>query len=134
MKRILLIAGVILTAVPPSAWTQTAAVGSWAAPRTPDGHPDLQGLWTTQTFTPLQRPERFAGREFLTDQEMLELTKLVSQEGVDPRVSIAEPHRRLLTSSIATFLGARANAAATAARSPRVQRKQISSSISGSGS
>ena len=84
MKRILLIAAAILTAVPLSTWAQTATVGSWAAPRTPDGHPDLQGLWTTQTFTPLQRPERFAGREFLTEQEMLELTKLVSQEGVDP--------------------------------------------------
>ena len=84
MKRILLIAGVILTAVPLSAWAQTAAVGRWTMPRTPDGHPDLQGTWTTQTYTPLQRPERFAGREFLTEQEMVELTKLVTQDGVDP--------------------------------------------------
>ena len=84
MKRILLIAAAILTAVPLNAWAQTATVGSWVAPRTPDGHPDMQGFWTTQTFTPLQRPERYAGREFLTDQEMAELIKLVSQEGVDP--------------------------------------------------
>ena len=84
MKRILLIAGVILTAVPLSAWAQTTAVGRWTMPRTPDGHPDLQGTWTTQTYTPLQRPERFAGREFLTEQEMVELTKLVTQDGVDP--------------------------------------------------
>ena len=84
MKRILLIAGVILTAVTLSAWAQTAAVDGWTAPRTPDGHPDLQGTWTTQTYTPLQRPERYAGREFLTEQEMVELTKLVTQDGFDP--------------------------------------------------
>ena len=84
MKRILLIAAVVLTAVPLSAWAQTAAVGTWTMPRTSDGHPNLQGTWTTQTYTPLQRPERFAGREFLTEQEMVELTKLVTQDGADP--------------------------------------------------
>ncbi len=52
--------------------------------RMPDGRPDLQGLWTTQTFTPLQRPERFEGREFLTDEEMAELTDVLTAEGVDP--------------------------------------------------
>jgi hypothetical protein len=25
-------------------------------PRTPDGHPDLQGIWTNATLTPLERP------------------------------------------------------------------------------
>ena len=28
----------------------------WKAPRTPDGVPDLQGMWTNVTITPLQRP------------------------------------------------------------------------------
>jgi hypothetical protein len=37
-----------------------------------------------QTFTPLQRPERYAGKEFLTEEEAAELTKLLTQEGVDP--------------------------------------------------
>jgi len=44
----------------------------------------MQGLWTTQTYTPLQRPDRYAGKEFLTEQEMVEFTRLVTQEGVDP--------------------------------------------------
>ena len=26
-------------------------------PRTPDGHPDLQGNWSSATLTPFQRPE-----------------------------------------------------------------------------
>jgi hypothetical protein len=84
MKPILLIGGVVLTAVLLCACAQTAAVGTQATPRTPDGHPDLQGLWTTQTYTPLQRPERYAGREFLTEQEAVELTTLLTQDGVDP--------------------------------------------------
>ena len=36
---------------------------------TPWGHPDLQGIWDSKTITPLQRPDRFSGREFLTDEE-----------------------------------------------------------------
>ena len=30
---------------------------SYSVPRTADGHPDLQGFWTNQTYTPLERPE-----------------------------------------------------------------------------
>ncbi len=28
-------------------------------PRTPDGHPDLQGVWTNATLTPLERPAKY---------------------------------------------------------------------------
>jgi hypothetical protein len=41
----------------------------WTLPRTPDGHPDLQGVWSYATLTPLERPGEFAGKEFLTEQE-----------------------------------------------------------------
>jgi hypothetical protein len=37
--------------------------------RTPDGDSDLQGYWTNATFTPLERPAEFAGREFMTAAE-----------------------------------------------------------------
>ena len=43
----------------------------WTAPRTPDGHPDLQGIWDYRSATPLQRPARFAGKEFLTPDEVV---------------------------------------------------------------
>ena len=38
--------------------------------RTPWGDPDLQGIWSYATFTPLQRPAEFAGRQFLTPEEV----------------------------------------------------------------
>src|SRR5688572_27629253 len=42
-------------------------------PLTPWGHPDLQGIWTNSTITPLERPAAFAGREFLTEEEARKL-------------------------------------------------------------
>ncbi|MEX0619077.1 MAG: hypothetical protein WDZ76_00760 [Pseudohongiellaceae bacterium] len=38
-------------------------------PRTPDGKPDLQGIWSNATQTPLQRPEEFGTQAELTDEE-----------------------------------------------------------------
>jgi hypothetical protein len=36
-------------------------------PRTPDGRPDLQGVWSFATLTPLERPAEFADKPFMTD-------------------------------------------------------------------
>jgi hypothetical protein len=57
--------------------TATAATQSAKAtvPRTPDGQPDLQGYWTSLSFTPMERAAKYGGREFLTDQEMAEVFK-----------------------------------------------------------
>ena len=38
-------------------------------PRTAWGAPDVQGVWDFRTITPLQRPERYGDREFLTQEE-----------------------------------------------------------------
>lgn len=54
---------------------QTAATDSWTAPRTPDGQPDLQGVWLNTSATPFERPEALAGRQFLTDEEVAELSR-----------------------------------------------------------
>jgi hypothetical protein len=54
---------------------QSSAASAQAGPLTPWGDPDLQGIWTIETDTPLQRPARFAGKDVLTDEERAELDK-----------------------------------------------------------
>jgi len=41
-------------------------------PRTPDGKPDLQGVWDFRTITPLERPKDLADKPTLTEAEALE--------------------------------------------------------------
>ena len=45
---------------------QTQAVDG---PRTPDGRPDLSGVWDFRTVTPLERPAELAEKEFFTEEE-----------------------------------------------------------------
>jgi len=47
---------------------QRAASAS-SVPRTPWGHPDLQGVWTNSTTTPLERPADLAEKAVLTEEE-----------------------------------------------------------------
>ena len=50
-----------------------AQSGRGSAPlTTTDGHPDLSGVWDFRTVTPLERPEEFADKEFLTEEEVAE--------------------------------------------------------------
>jgi hypothetical protein len=48
---------------------------NWTAPSAPDGHPDLQGVWLSNSATPLERPKGLEGKPFLTDAEVAELKK-----------------------------------------------------------
>jgi hypothetical protein len=41
----------------------------WTVPRTVDGHPDLQGYWTNDTVTPLERPAEFGDKQTVTAEE-----------------------------------------------------------------
>src|SRR5437660_11397413 len=52
------------------------ATKPWTAPHTPDGQPDLQGIWLNNYATPLERPKALEGKPFLTDEEVAELKKL----------------------------------------------------------
>src|SRR5580692_2857051 len=47
----------------------TAFLPAQKIPRTPDGKPDLQGVWTNATITPMERPANLAGKPTLTDAE-----------------------------------------------------------------
>ncbi len=62
---------------------QAAPAADWKAPRTPWGAPDLQGIWDSKSTTPLQRPEQYADREFLTDEEIAALETAREREATD---------------------------------------------------
>jgi hypothetical protein len=70
MNRRVLIAAAFLGTAP--AWCSQPAV-----PHTPDGHPDLQGIWTSASVVPLQRPAELKGKEFYTQEEAAENAKRV---------------------------------------------------------
>ena len=46
-----------------------AKTDPWTPPRTPDGKPDIQGIFTFRTITPLQRPKELAGKTTLNAEE-----------------------------------------------------------------
>jgi len=45
------------------------------APKTPWGEPDLQGIWTYESDTPLQRLARYASQEFFTEEQRAQLDR-----------------------------------------------------------
>jgi hypothetical protein len=68
--------GVVISA--PIAWAQAqkpAASAPGAALKMPWGEPDLQGIWTDETDTPLQRSPKYANQEFFTEAQRAELDK-----------------------------------------------------------
>ena len=52
-----------------------APAASSAALKTPWGEPDLQGIWTDEFDTPLQRPAQYANQEFFTEVQRADLDK-----------------------------------------------------------
>ncbi|MCG8413550.1 MAG: hypothetical protein MI746_04960 [Pseudomonadales bacterium] len=56
----------------------SAQNNDYQTPRTVDGAPDLQGMWTNNTITPLSRPPEFGNKLVLTAEEAFELEKRVA--------------------------------------------------------
>ncbi len=69
-----LAAGVVSGQTPARTAKTEGASKRWSAPRTPWGDPDLQGTWSTDDMrsVPMQRPQQFAGRAELSDEEFAE--------------------------------------------------------------
>jgi len=72
-------AGVMLAQAP--AGKTAAAAKTWTPPRTPDGKPDLQGIWSNGTVTPLERPKNLGAKEFYTDEEYAKLMSRIKEQG-----------------------------------------------------
>src|SRR6266700_3964977 len=60
---------------------QAPAVSGVKTPplKTAWGEPDLQGIWTDEFDTPLQRPAKYANQEFFTEAQRAELDKMRSE-------------------------------------------------------
>jgi hypothetical protein len=90
--RIVILAALLVTATIAAerlvAQTGTAGNGARAvtaaSPRTPWGHPDLQGTWDYRTITPLERPQQFGTREYLTDEEVKALEARAAKRMDEP--------------------------------------------------
>jgi hypothetical protein len=58
--------------------------------RTPDGQPDLEGIWTFSTITPLERPSALEGRDVLSPEEAAAFeeaeNRRQNRDLVDPKV------------------------------------------------
>src|SRR5262245_41157745 len=82
-------ASVLVAAVLIIAHRTPTAADEVTAPalKTPWGEPDLQGIWTDETDTPLQRSPRYASQEFFTEAQRAELdSERAALLGRDKRV------------------------------------------------
>ena len=59
------------------------AVDSWTPPLTAWGDPDIQGIFSNKTITSLERPDEFAGQEFLTEEQAAEFEARVAADRAD---------------------------------------------------
>ena len=83
MRRTLLAAIAFLVLLPA---LQTGQTKVYAPPRTSDGRPDFQGIWTNVTVTPLERPADLKDKAFFTPQEAAAFeNQVVNRNNADRR-------------------------------------------------
>jgi len=96
----ILVAVVLVTPTSAAAQAQKAAAATvtkaaapakpWTAPKTPDGQPDLQGYWTNNSYTPLERPNGVT-KEVYTPEELREAEKKAAEREEEQRCPALRP-------------------------------------------
>ena len=87
---------VISVSITPASAQAPLAFATAPAPtlKTPWGEPDLQGIWTDETDTPLQRSPKYADQEFFTEAQRAELDRqrsaMMGRERRAERGSVAD--------------------------------------------
>jgi hypothetical protein len=81
----LLAAAAWLLLLPAGGHGQPTVAEGFVVSRTPDGQPDLQGIWSNAVLTPLERPADLADKEFLTEQEAAEYQRRRQAENFKDR-------------------------------------------------
>jgi len=69
----LILAVIVLVKVAPVGVAGQTSAATGSSTKTAWGDPDLQGIWTDEFQTPLQRQAKYAGKELFTEQERAEL-------------------------------------------------------------
>ena len=76
---------------------------AWMPPRTPDGKPDLQGIWSNATLTPLERPKGLGAKEFYTDEEFAKLAARVRQGDVGEEADLGAAAEQTLRYDLSLY-------------------------------
>lgn len=87
-KQIILTISTVLLAL----GSVTAVAQDWQPPRTASGQPDLQGVWTNKTLTPLTRSREFADVRALTAEQVRRLEG-GHQEFLEAEYAPSDPQR-----------------------------------------
>ena len=71
-----------------------AFAGDYRAPRLPDGAPDLQGVWTNATATPVERSPELGERRAFTEQEAAAISK-AAVAAVEADAAPSDPNKKI---------------------------------------
>jgi hypothetical protein len=83
-----------LTAAAASLLAAHAFAGDYRAPRLPDGSPDLQGVWTNATATPVERSPELGDRRAFTEQEAAAISK-AAIAAVEADAAPSDPNKKI---------------------------------------